>query len=84
MPYALFSNEAKLSKAYPTAADVWKIAQKSGLVVDVVAGEDSSAPRPVLDHDYEIRPCQLEPHEDPARNKAEAEREALTEFLLAS
>ena len=31
---------------------------------------------PVLDHDYEIRPCQPEPHEDPARNKAEAEREA--------
>jgi hypothetical protein len=30
MPYALFSNDAKLSKAYPTAADVWKIAQKSG------------------------------------------------------
>ena len=37
MPYALFSNEAKLSKAYPTEADVWKIAQKSGLVVDVVS-----------------------------------------------
>ena len=39
MPYALFSNEAKLSKAYPTEADVWKIAQKSGLVVDVVSEE---------------------------------------------
>jgi hypothetical protein len=38
----------------------------------------------VLDHDYEIRPCQLEPHEDPARNKAEAEREAQTELQLAS
>ena len=24
MPYALFSNDAKLSKAYPTEADVWK------------------------------------------------------------
>ena len=30
MPYALFSNEAKLSKAYPTEADVWKVARKSG------------------------------------------------------
>ena len=39
MPYALFSNEAKLSKAYPTEADVWKVAQKSGLVVDVVSEE---------------------------------------------
>ena len=84
MPYALFSNDAKLSKAYPTAADVWTIAQKSGLVVDVVSGRDSTGPRPVLDHDYEIKPCQLEPHEDPARNKAEAEREAQTELQLAS
>ena len=34
MPYALFSNDSKLSKAYPTEADVWKLAQQSGLVVD--------------------------------------------------
>ena len=34
MPYALFSNDAKLSKAYPAEA-VWKLARKSGLVVDV-------------------------------------------------
>jgi hypothetical protein len=84
MPYALFSNDAKLSKAYPTAADVWTIAQKSGLVVDVVSEDDKQAPHPVLDHDYEIKPCQLEPHEDPARNKAEAEREEQTELQLAS
>lgn len=84
MPYALFSNEAKLSKAYPTEADVWKIAMKSGLVVDVVSEEAKAAPRPVLDHDYEIKFCQPEPHEDPARNKAEAEREAQTELQLAS
>jgi hypothetical protein len=84
MPYALFSKDAKLSKAYPTAADVWRVAQKSGLVVDVVAEEAKTAPRPVLDHDYEIRFCEAEPHEDPARNKAEAEREALTELQLAS
>ncbi|MET0676647.1 MAG: hypothetical protein ABW175_12690 [Bradyrhizobium sp.] len=86
MPYALFSNDDKLSKAYPTAADVWKIASKSGLVVDVMSAQDSAGPRPVLDHDYEIKPCQLEPYEDPARNKAEAEaeREALSELQLAS
>ncbi len=46
MPYALFSNDAKLSKAYPTAADVWSVAQKSGLVVDVVSGEDNAGPPP--------------------------------------
>jgi len=84
MPYALFSNEAKLSKAYPTEADVWTIAKKSGLVIDVVSDEARAAPRPVLDQDYEIKFCQPEPHEDPARNKAEAEREAQTELQLAS
>ena len=49
MPYALFSKDAKLSKAYPTEADVWKQAQKCGLVVDAVSEEETSAPRPVLD-----------------------------------
>ena len=44
MPYALFSNDAKLSKAYPTAADVWKIAQQSGLVVDAVSELPRAAP----------------------------------------
>ena len=44
MPYALFSNDAKLSKAYPTAADVWSVAQKSGLVIDVVSGRQGSPP----------------------------------------
>ena len=84
MPYALFLQDAKLSKAYPTEADVWKLAQRSGLVVDAISDEEKPAPRPVLDHDYEIRPCQPDPHEDPARNKAEAEREAQTELQLAS
>ena len=78
MPYALFSNDAKLSKAYPTEADVWKHARQSGLVVDVMS------PRPVLDNDYEIRPCRPDPQEDPARNQAEAEREAKLEIHLGS
>ena len=82
MPYALFCHDAKLSKTYPTEGDVWKLAQQSGLVVDMVAEEDASVPRPVLDHDYEIRSCQPDPHEDPARNKAEAERDARSELQL--
>ena len=49
-----------------------------------VSKDDKAAPHPVLDHDYEIKPCQLEPHEDPARNQAEAEREAQMELQLAS
>jgi hypothetical protein len=84
MPYALFCHEARLSKAYPTEADVWKLARQSGLVVDAVSDEEKPAPRPVLDNDYEIRPCRPEPQEDPARNKAEAEQEARLELLQNS
>jgi hypothetical protein len=82
MPYALFSNDAQLSKAYPTEADVWKHARKSGLVVDVASDEDRPTPRPVLDNDYEIKPCSPAPEEDPHRNQAEAEREEQTEFQI--
>lgn len=82
MPYALFYQDAKLSKAYPTEADVWKLARKSGLVVDAVSEEDKASPRPVLDNDYEIRPCQPEPNEDPVKNKADADREARLEPRL--
>jgi hypothetical protein len=84
MPYALFCNDAKLSKAYPTEADVWKVARMSGLVVDVATEEEKANPHPVLDNDYEIRPCDPELNEDPARNKAEAERDARTEPQFSS
>jgi hypothetical protein len=84
MPYALFCNEARLSKTYPTEADVWKLARRSGLVVDAVSDEEKPAPRPVLDNDYEIRSCQPEPQEDPARNKAEADQEAQLEIKLSA
>jgi hypothetical protein len=84
MPYALFSNDAKLSKAYPTEADVWKLARQSGLVVDVASDRDKAAPRPVLDNDYEIRPCRPEPQEDPDQNRADAERESLSDLQFDS
>ena len=73
MPYALFSNDTKISKAYPAEADVWKFARLSGLVVDVASEVDKAVPHPVLDNDYEIRRCHADPDEDPAKNKAEAE-----------
>jgi hypothetical protein len=79
MPYALFSNVARLSKAYRTEADVWKVARTSGLVVDVATEEEKANPHPVLDNHYEIRPCDPEPNEDPARNKAEATGNAWAE-----
>jgi hypothetical protein len=84
MPYALFCNDAKLSKAYPTEAEVWKQARRSGLVVDMTSDEEKPAPRPVLDNDYEIKPCRPDPQEDPAKNQADAEREAEREFQLSS
>jgi hypothetical protein len=74
MPYALFCNEARLSNAYPTEADVWKLARKSGLVVETVSRDDRLAPQPVLENDYEIRPCRADPQEDPVRNRADASR----------
>jgi len=76
MPYALFCNDTRLSNAYPTEADVWKLARKSGLVVETVSEDDRPARRPVLENDYEIRPCRVDPQEDPLRNQADAEREA--------
>jgi hypothetical protein len=40
------------------------MARQSGLVVDVATQPDKPAPRPVLDNDYEIRPCPADPEED--------------------
>ena len=76
MPYALFCNDARLSNAYPTEADVWEFARRSGLVVEAVWEKGRLAPHLVLDNDYEIRPCRPDPEENPERNQAKAEREA--------
>ncbi len=76
MPYALFCNEARLSKAYPTEADVWKLARQSGLAVDVGTAQDDGAPHEVLDNDYDIRACEPDPLEDPEQNRIEADRTA--------
>ena len=84
MPYALFCNDAQISKSYPAEADVWMLAQKRGLVVDVVTDEDRVGPRRVLDNDYEIKPCPAAPGEDPARNKADAERQSRHELEFNS
>jgi len=81
MPYALFCHEARLSKVYPTEADVLKRAGESGLLVDVASGDHEATPRPVFENDYEIRPCRPDPQEDPAENQAEAEWQAQTDFM---
>ncbi|TFV48794.1 hypothetical protein [Bradyrhizobium niftali] len=84
MPYALFCNDAQISKAYPDESDVWKLAQRSGLVVDISADDERAGPRRVLDNDYEIKPCRAAQGEDPATNKAEAERQSRIELQLNS
>ena len=50
----------------------------------MISDEEKAEPRPVLDNDYEIRACQADPQEDPARNKAEAERDARSAPQLGS
>jgi hypothetical protein len=84
MPYALFCNDAKISKSYPSEADIWRFARLSGLVVDVATDGDKAHPHPLLDNGYEIRSCHAEPDEDPVKNKAEAERQARRELQFSS
>ena len=81
MPYAVFCHEAKLSKAYPTEADVWEHARQSGLLVDVNSGDNEPTSRVVFENDYEIRACPPDTEEDLAENQIEAERRAETDFL---
>jgi hypothetical protein len=82
MPYALFCDDAKLSKSYPTEADVWKLAADSGLVTDVEVKNSKPTPRRVLDNDYEIRACQAEPGECVMQNEADARAEEEFQRLL--
>lgn len=57
MPYALFTNNEQISKAYKTEHEVWKKADEAGLVVDVASQEEKQHPQRVLDEDYCIKPC---------------------------
>jgi hypothetical protein len=58
MPYALFENEFRLSRTFPTAADVWRCAEDCGLLVDDADGEQR------LDDGYSIKPCAGESADD--------------------
>ncbi len=62
MPYALFANSAKVSKAFASKSDVWRHAEESGLVTEVGLGEEDP-PRRILDMNYEIRECAPDPVE---------------------
>lgn len=67
MPYALFANSTKVSKAYPSKSDVWRHAEESGLVTDVGLGEEDP-PRRILDMDYAIHECAPDLAEQPAKS----------------
>ena len=74
MPYAIFCQNEKISKAFPTAADVWTHARENGLVVEVHEPDDGKTEE-FLDNQYEVRPCG-EDSENPERNEREAEEAA--------
>lgn len=57
MPYALFTKDEQISKAYRTKQEVWKKADEAGLVVDAVSEEEKQPPGRVLDEDYQIKCC---------------------------
>jgi hypothetical protein len=61
MPYALFENDAKLSRTFPTEMEVWRCAEDSGLVIAGVHGEKR------LDDNYAIRPCPSDTDEAESR-----------------
>ena len=72
MPYALFCDDAKVSRTYPTEANVWKHAKESGLVVDIESKEGRPTPRRLLDQGYEVRSCDPDPGENPEVNERDA------------
>ena len=57
MAYALFQNDTKLSRAFPTEMEAWRCAEDSDLVIAGVHGEKR------LDGGYAIKPCPPEPEE---------------------
>jgi hypothetical protein len=63
MPYALFEQEYRLSRTFPTATDVWRCAEDCGLVTDDADG------RRKLDDGYAIKPCAPEAAE-PASDRS--------------
>jgi hypothetical protein len=84
MPYALFCDDAKVSKTYPTEANVWKHAKESGLLVDVERSEGALTPRRVLDNGYEIRACRPDPGENPEQNEREAREQRDYQLMLSN
>ena len=56
MSYALFANDIKVSRAFPSKSEVWQHATDSGLVMELSSREEDP-PRRVLDMGYAIHEC---------------------------
>lgn len=57
MPYALFENDERMTRAFRTERDVWEAAERADLVTLGTHGEK------VLDDNFEIKPCEATPDE---------------------
>jgi hypothetical protein len=54
MAYALFKDNAKLSRTFPSKEEVLKKADEAGLV-------DNTEGKPVLENDLTVKPCAPDP-----------------------
>jgi hypothetical protein len=59
MSYALFEDEEKLTRSFPTRQEVWNAAERAGLIVP---GPDGKM---ALEDHFEIKPCEPDPGEVP-------------------
>ncbi len=75
MPYALFTNNEQISKAYKTEHEVWQKADEAGLVVDLASQEEKQHPKRVLDEDYCIKPCPADADQNIFQSKQDSTRE---------
>jgi hypothetical protein len=57
MSYALFEDEEKLTRSFPTRQEVWNAAERAGLIVP---GPDGKM---ALEDHFEIKPCEPDPNE---------------------
>lgn len=57
MSYALFEDDEKLTRSFPSRQRVWRAAEQAGLVVPAADGTM------VLDDHFEIKPCEPDPDE---------------------
>jgi hypothetical protein len=57
MSYAMFEDDAKLTRSFPSREQVWKAAEQAGLVVPDAHG------KMVLEDHFVIKPCEPDPDE---------------------